>query len=795
MAVTLSAGLKAEILCQYENNMALYPAQKQEVEAFLQGRPEAFRLCLRYLYGHLHPNDMLSQPVTVLAGFVEATLEACDKLDYMKALPEEIFFPWVLYHRVNSECLENCRGELLARLLPLVRGKTMAEAAMAVNAWCYAHATYTPADDRTLGPLSVLRRSAGRCGEESVLAVAALRAVGIPARQCYAVRWSHCDDNHAWVEVWVDGDWHYLGACEPEPRLDMGWFTAAASRAMLVHTRQWAGPSLYEEIHCTARYADVKTLCVQVLDGGVPQAGVELAFQIVNYSEAYTLHRAVTDAEGRAQFTTGLGDLLVYVYHHGKMLLQKADLRLCDTLTLNLEAGCSLEALPELALDLVPPVGRSDVIPQAENAAHQQLLRECEAHRAAIVAGFGGHIAAGNRAEVEAFLTDDRYSQQEKEEILQTLRPKDWVDITCEVLFDALDTARPVRGKYPPDVYRDHVLAPRIADEMLLPERAQIRDLFPRGFQDPAEIAAWMEKNMEILDDFGIRDYYPSAYGCLKYRQVPRFAFDYVFVAACRAFRFPARLTPDTGEGQWLDGIWHSLRGDAAPVALTLQADGPLNYDEHFTLARWNGREFVTLKECGHRPLRKCAVEPGLYRILTTTRQIDGTASVLLRHLQVEGDCEIFLQMPVDQTASRLLRVPLTLPRGPVAAALEEMAGESGILIFAEPGKEPTEHLFREMLECADAFNAQGCPIRIFVSRREELENPTLLRVLSALPMAQVQVCRDPAGEAALHRLLHQGDLRLPFAVCVDARGRGTYAAANYHIRMAQTLLRVQKLL
>lgn len=64
--------------------------------------------------------------------------------------------------------------------------------------------------------------------------------VGIPARQCYVPRWAHCDDNHAWVEVWADGDWHYLGACEPEPVLDKGWFTAAASKAMLVHAKAFS---------------------------------------------------------------------------------------------------------------------------------------------------------------------------------------------------------------------------------------------------------------------------------------------------------------------------------------------------------------------------------------------------------------------------------------------------------------------------------------------------------------------------------------------------------------------------
>ena len=80
-------------------------------------------------------------------------------------------------------------------------------------------------------------RHTGRCGEESTLLVAALRSVGIPARQVYTPRWAHTDDNHAWVEAWADGKWYFLGACEPEPVLNLGWFNAPASRGMLMHTK------------------------------------------------------------------------------------------------------------------------------------------------------------------------------------------------------------------------------------------------------------------------------------------------------------------------------------------------------------------------------------------------------------------------------------------------------------------------------------------------------------------------------------------------------------------------------
>ena len=826
MAFKVQEQLKAKMLEQYERNMTIYPRKKEEVEIFLQNRDEAFALCLKFLYGHLPVIDVVSFSVDVIAGYVAASLEAYEKIVYVRSIPQDIFFSYVLSHRVNSECLDGSRGILLAEILPLVQGKTMEEAALAVNYWCYSYATYTPADDRTLGPLAIMRRALGRCGEESVLAVAALRSVGIPARQCYCPRWSHCDDNHAWVEVWIDGRWRYLGACEPEPVLDRGWFTAAASRAMLVHTKCWSNfdetkdvayeTPLYGLVNCTALYAQLRTLTVRLMDNGQPVQGAAVAFQIVNYSEFYTLYQETTDENGLARFDTGLGDLCVYIFHNGKMLLKKVDMRShSGVLELELNDGFALDALPERsAIDLVPPVGKSDVSASAENPVHEEKLRACEVKRAAFMAAFrkpeGECVsaralqeAAGNWPEVQAFLDDQRYPLAEKERILSTLRPKDFVDITCDVLFDALDTAEAVRGQYPEEVFRDAILAPRIADEMLLPERAKIRALFPEGFANAGEILAWMRENMQMIDDYDVDNYYPSAYGCLYYRQSPVSAFDMVFVALCRAFRFPARLAPDTREGQWLDesGVWQCIhvhqREQTVQLTLRNPSGRTLTYFEHISLGYWDGKDFASL-QYWDLPIGEhhaFLARPGLYRLITTTRQIDGTASVLLRHIRVEGDMEVTLELPPDQTEQRLKQEILTLPEGPVKAALAETAENSGILIFAEPGAEPTEHLLQEMLQCADGFNGESCPIRIFVDKQEALENATLRRVNASLHSVQTQVCRDAEAEAALHRMMQVGDLRKPFVVSVDEKGRGVYAAANYNIRMAQTLLMIQKLI
>ena len=796
MVFPVSSQYMVAISEQYEKNLSRYPLIKSEVDAFLQEQDDNFSLCLQYLYGHMAAQDVLSFPTDLFAGYVRATLQACRQLDYLKNVPEEIFFPYVLYHRVNSECLDDSRAPLLTELLPHVQGKSMEQAALAVNYWCYAHATYTPADDRTLGPLAVLRRTLGRCGEESVLAVAALRSVGIPARQCYCPRWSHCDDNHAWVEVWIDGDWHYLGACEPEPTLDRGWFTAAASRAMRVDTKDWSGDGLYRPVNCTARYTNTKILTVCVTEGGNPVPGAIVRFQIVNYSELYTLWEAVTDAEGLARFKTGAGDLFIYAQHGQKVALEKVDLRLRDSVTVAL-----LAAFPaQLQADLVPPEDSSGAVPCEMPEWHRRNMALCESHLASHRASFAeneGYLrhAALNAPEVQAFLDDDRYPCAQKEALLATLRPKDFVDITCETLTDALLTAR---GAYPAHIFRDCILAPRIADEMLLPERQKIHTLFPVGFADPTEILAWMRSSMELLPDEGVSHYYPSAFGCLRCRQVPAFAFDMVFVALCRAFCFPARLESHTGCGQWFaDGVWRSIRPESTPVTLTVTTEKKLNYFEHFTIGRWDGSDFKALKypdliiDGSH----DFHLQPGLYRVTATTRQIDGTASAALWHLSLTADQEMCITPPEDQTPQRLKNVPLRLPEGPLKVELEKYPDRNLLLIFADPGSEPTEHLLTEMLEIAGEIRSLPCRILLLVETVNGAAHPTLGRLQEAIPEMEVLQLRDTGALAALHLQMQVGDLRLPFVVCADSRGRGVYADANYRIRMARTLLDIQKLL
>ncbi len=189
------------------------------------------------LYSRMSLPDSLDYSYKFFEDNARMSLKAKATMPWGSEISDTLFFDFVLPVRTNNEKLDSCRTVFYNELAPRVKNLSLHDAALEVNHWAHEKATYRPSDSRTSSPLATMRTSWGRCGEESAFVVAAMRSVCIPARQVYTPRWAHTDDNHAWVEVFVDGKWQFLGGCEPEPELNMAWFNAPASRGMLMSTR------------------------------------------------------------------------------------------------------------------------------------------------------------------------------------------------------------------------------------------------------------------------------------------------------------------------------------------------------------------------------------------------------------------------------------------------------------------------------------------------------------------------------------------------------------------------------
>lgn len=778
-----------------------YPLLWQELGETLSRLTPEEGAELTRLYEGLDCHDLPSVTVEAMLGYVRASRRARQELPYAAAVPEALYLDYVLPPRVNNEWLDGSRGWLLEILLPRVREKDILSAALEVNYWCAEAASYLPTDDRTIAPAGMYRRAQGRCGEESTLLVCALRAVGIPARQCYAPFWAHCDDNHAWVEFWAGDGWHYMGACEPEPQPDLGWFQSAASKAPLIRSRVPA-PSReegYRVVNTTANYGDTAVLTVLVTDGGQPVPGALVSFRLVNYSRLQTLHTSRTDETGRAAMEAGLGSLIVSTCLDGVLVERLIDLREERSVILRREDGFApAETEQGCRWRLIPPREKIPAPPQ-EDTAHRRRERQGEALRRERMAGFYQGPdpwltkARGNREEIQRFLSLPQYSREDKELLLRTLSEKDFCDCSCATLESYLEAALPYKDRHPPEIWQPQILAPRVEWEMLLPVRPALKALLRgAGLTSRQQVLDWMEGNLKKVAEFGLTDRRGNAAGYVRHGRCPESEWDILAVQICRSLGIPAALSPVTGKLK--AGTEERL------CRLTLVTEEPLNEEEHFSLSRWNGLDYVPIRlGRGLSGADSIALEPGAYSLITTRRQIDGSVDANARRFLLRKSRSLRLSREKEDIASRLISVPL--PRFAMTALTEnapEVAGLTegmpSLLVFLEPGKEPTEHLLQELLALARQPENRGFPFRFLLSREEALQNPTLRQILLAYPRSAAFLC-EAAHRFPVQSAAGIGDSRLPLALALDKNQRITWGCANYNIRSAVTLLDILKLL
>ena len=469
---------------KYREQMMGLPQVFAEIDKKLAECTDEVALACKYLYAFMPYSDIGNYAFEVFLDYAENGVYLWKENSGVAELPEEIFLNYVLFHRVNEEEIAPCRTFFRREIGERTEGMSFREAALEVNYWCAQEATYHCTDDRTLSALAVYRRGNGRCGEESVFTVNALRSVGVPARQVYAPKWSHCDDNHAWVEVFVNGEWHFLGACEPEEVLDTGWFSGPANRAILIHTRNFSDyvkesneeylgkEGALHYFNHTSFYGRTKLVKILVKDEkGKPAAGAHVVVEILNMAEFFPAAAVIADADGEVQMTLGLGDIRVRAFDgirraEAMMRIEEED---------SLELVLREEAVPEAddrwqTLEIRAPKEvpvRNVVATKGQKERNAARMAEAERLRKARFAACFDekkaaaypeaeeifHRAGENFEEVYTFLSKDENPNRKK--LLFSLALKDAKDLKASVLEDHLNCEQ---GDLPEEIYvRDNI--------------------------------------------------------------------------------------------------------------------------------------------------------------------------------------------------------------------------------------------------------------------------------------------------------------------------------------------------
>lgn len=786
------------------------------------------REALQWVYAYSPVADIVNVPADRMVESVRTALRARTEMPWGKVVPEREWQYFVLPPRINNEpMIDDHRPAFYDELKDRVKGLSMKDAVLEVNHWCHEYVTYEPSDGRTRTPLQSKAALIGRCGEESTFTVAALRAVGIPARQVYTPRWAHTDDNHAWVEAWVDGAWHFFGACEPAPVLDMAWFNAPATRGMMMHTfvrGNYDGPEDVVavvpdgvNINVTATYAPVVRTTVTVVDAdGKPVADSKVSFSLYNYAEYYPLTTATADAAGHASATTGVGDMVIWAYKDGAYGVGKAHAG--DNVTVALTSPVA-----EYDFDLVPPVPGKlpfSVTDEQTRENDRRLAAEDRMRndRAATTFYAPGKVpgasprlekmltsARSNWTTIADFVKNGDPAQEPlRMHLLDGLTTKDLGDVTREVLDASMQGAVDTTA-----FYAHYVLSPRISREYLQP----LKERKAPGVT-PQQIIKEVE-SLTIIPDWTPRMVTMNAEGVAATGKGNRLSRDVYFVALARANNIPARIDPVTGVPQWADlkeQKWHDVIFDAPEASrpkgkLQLVKDADCRvfdpaYFYHFSLSRIGEDGNVSLLDFpGDGTLSKGfdqPVEVDAGRYLLTSGQRLASGEVLAHSVIFDVPQDATVTMPVkvrhDDSAVAVIgnfnaENLFTNREGKEQSLLSATGRGYYVVMILDPGKEPTNHVMRDVAQLCGEFEKQGIPMVLLLRKGADPNAWTTEASMANLPANAITGTDADGRNAAelIENLRLSGDM--PIVAIADTFNRVVYVTEGYTIGAGQRIL------
>ena len=804
---------------------------------------------LKFLYAYMPLSDITDHSVPFYHKNIRASYHAKEEMPWGKNVPEREFNHFVIPVRINNENLDFARFVFYEELKDRVKDLSMYDAVLEINHWCHEKANYKGSDSRTSSPLATVKTSWGRCGEESTFLVAALRAMCIPARQVYTPRWAHCDDNHAWVEAYVDGEWYFLGACEPEPVLDLGWFNAPASRTLLLHTRvfgRYYGPEEvidvtpnHTEINVVDDYADAAKITVKVVDvdgNPVPDARVE--FKIYNYAEFCTVAVKETDENGTTWLTAGKGDMLVYASKEAKFGFAEMPFGKTDEVVVKLDKCYGSDIMVEY-----------DITPPAENAKMPEVTPEMRAEndrrfayedsiRNAYIATFPRNIkdtemisfvekSWGNHKTIIEFI---KYAEKNGKRnmaigLLSEISDKDLRDVSLSVLKDNIDNLAKGSG----DIYNAYVLNPRVSNEMLVPYKRELSAYFDRGLKEnfknnPQTLVDWVKDSIKINDELNARSIVMAPTSVLRHRITDSRSRNIFFVSMARSIGIPSRIDPVTAKVQYLkDNDWIDVKFEEEMVAAVPTQQGilmakynatpelsDLRYYTHFSIKKFDdvnfdllaydakdpgmdvGEQYSTLFENG------LALDPGYYVLTTGTRLSDGSVLARMQFFTIEPgkttNIELVMREPekglriIGNFNSENRYMPIGADED--KSLLQTTGRGFYVLGLLDGGSEPTTHAMQDIALVKDQLDKWGRGF-VFLFQNEEHRKNFEKKNFKGLPENTTFGIENGTMLKEIVTNMRLQNNNLPIFIVANTQNEIVFISQGYTIGLGEQLMKV----
>ena len=360
-------------------------------------------------------------------------------------------------------------------------------------------------------------------------------------------------------------------------------------------------------------------------------------------------------------------------------------------------------------------------------------------------------------------------------------------------------------NQVPEPWFSQGLLSPRVGWEVLTPWRQLLGSCFApeeasRFREDPAALWDWVKERAPLcLQAYAALWGTPA--GMLQVGGATKQGQWLLFCAACRTLGIPA-LVQDGVPRFWKEGAFHPLWGreETARLCLRAPAQRGAASGQDYTLSRRDpeGWQVLSGADLGAGQEKKLSLAPGRYLLLTAERLPGGGQLAKAREFTLEeGEAREILLSFQQPGPDRLLT---SLPLPPFS--LEDRGGRTdsasllarrplSLLVWLEPGREPTEHILNELREAAEGFARRREQCQILLVREQGGGDPTLDRALEVLPQARVLPQESLGGEEGLARRMFVEPGRYPLLLLADQEGNGLFACAGYNVGTGELLLKL----
>lgn len=796
---------------------------------------------VKWLYAYSPLSDMANYPFELFLSTAQHGVFLRENSPFAKDVPEDIFLNYVLHIRINEEELCDCRKLFYNILADRVNNLSMHDAIIETNYWNAENVMYQLTDSRTISALGAYYSAYGRCGEESNFGVNVYRALGIPARQIYTPRWAHCDDNHAWVEVYCDGSWHFLGACEPEEVLNKGWFTNASSRAMLIHSRCFgdiSGEEVISKVGMTAflnnlkLYAVTKKITVVVKDTeGNLVKDAQVSFGILNYSNIFNSAILLTDENGQASLTCGLGSLNIHV-KKGDIFCEKMiftpDVDTVEVVLKNdtiendvWQNFVAIAPKDQIVNGVKPTEAQKELCQQktdAANAKREQRVADmfCEEKARAVVAKYGYseeiyNVLFESRSNLNnliEFLSDEAFTPAEKEKIILTLSKKDRRDVDTDILREALTLTREYKCD-DEDMFYKYIVCPRAFLEPLSKYRQFILDFFTAeekaAFRaNPKSVWEYINNNIAFNADIEYGQIVTLPIGALTVKNASLRSKRILFVAICRTLGIAARMNPLNELAEYFeDGKFVAvevLEKGNCTIVFEKETEETWQYYPDFSIGLLVNGEYQTLElsdENWNGNELTISVTSGQYRVITDNRLPNGNLFASKYHFEIkDGETKHLKLQKYQANLSEMLdnfdldEFKLYDENDNVVLG-SEVTKNKAVLMWLEEGREPTEHLLNEMLDQTEDFQETSADIVFIVKDKSALENAKVKLVLNTFPRIKVYYDSFVPNVETLARRMYVDPDKLPLVIVTTKELNAVYACSGYNVGSGDMIIKI----